>query len=74
MYYNDKRYSKYNPLKAKSILENLVQTSNDPQRFRWLGDFYMNSSEYKDKSKAIKLYKLAQEHGDWLSEDILDEL
>lgn len=74
LYYNDKKYTKYNPLKAKKILESLVETSKDPQRFRWLGDFYMNNSEYKDKTKAIKLYKLALENGDWLSEDILGEL
>ncbi|WP_353173051.1 tetratricopeptide repeat protein [Acinetobacter rudis] len=66
-----KNYNGYNSKYSKDILENLIDTSSNKDRFSWLADFYMFDNEFKDEKKAYELYKKGADAGDWYSEGIL---
>lgn len=73
LYSSYKDYEGYNPAQAKKILDGLVLSSNDTQRYRWLADFYMEDHEFYNKTKALNYYEKAYSQGDWISEQILSQ-
>lgn len=57
------QFKRHDPQRAKRMLEQLLKTSSNPDRFAWLADFYLLDHQYKDKQKAYELHQQGFENG-----------
>lgn len=57
------QFKGHDPQRAKQILEQLLKTSSNPDRFAWLADFYLHDHQYQDKQKAYQLHQQGAKNG-----------